>query len=971
MTQAGGALWETARAEKVDHFGTMDRVCGLDGSVFRDEHCVGGNTKGHSPRRDSNQPSFRVASCRVSRFLSVPLSPPTMSLRVASSVFLAVTAATLAAESTKPVRAKKGGPNKATPAPAATATPAPTTPPEKPATTPAKPADASAANTSPAIKRAGGGPENPELKFHPAVPPPLSPEDELKTLKVAPGFKVELVASEPMIQDPIAVSWDDQGRMYVVEMRGYMHDMDAAGEDQPIGRIQRLEDTDGDGKYDKATTFVDKLLMPRAVMAIGDGALVAEPPNLTFYHDTDGDGVADQSEVIETKYAAKGGQPEHMANSPTWMMDNWIWSNGHSFRYRYQGGKFVTEQVNGFGQWGRTQDDFGRQYFNYNSDLLRCDLVSPTYYARNQRLGTRAAINFQTIKEQTTWPAVPTPGVNRGYQPTTLREDGTLKSTTATCGATIYRGDLFPAEFRGNAFVPEPAGLLVKRLILSETNGVVSAKNAYEGMEFLTSTDERFRPVNAYTGPDGALYVVDMARGVIQHKSFITYYLAANIQERQLETPLHRGRIYRIVPESAAPKAVKLPKETKDIVPMLAHANGWVRDTAQRVLVERGDQSVVPAVEKLAASGATPAIRVQALWTLEGLGAVKPEFIKERLKDGDTKVRVAAVRLADSSLNSELAKLVSEADGELRMQLAFKLSDQPGEDVEKALFALLENSDSPMIGDAVATGLGGKELEFLTDLLKRPAEEDAQLAGTGIIPTLAGCVMKERKGARVAKLLELAVAQPAERQTVLFTAIAGKPAAKGSNPNPIRLDAEPKAFTELKAKAQGGLKNLLVKVDPLITWVGKPGAKAYVPPTPLTAEQKALFDHGKTIYTSICIACHQATGAGLPNLAPPLLNSEWALGPADVPIRVVLNGLTGPIQVAGTKWQLEMPGLGMFSDKDIAGVLTYVRREWEHGASPVSPEEVAKVRAATAGRAKAWTAEELKKPIVIEQAKAK
>jgi glucose/arabinose dehydrogenase len=494
-------------------------------------------------------------------------------------------------------------------------------------------------------KRAGGGPETPELHFRPPAPRPLSPQEEFKTIRVAPGFKVELVASEPMIEAPVAISWDDQGRMYVCEMRNYMHDVDGAGEDQPIGRISRLEDTDGDGVMDKSTVFVDKLVMPRAVMALGDGAVVSEPPILTWYHDTDGDGVADQKDVITDKYATKGGQPEHMANSPTWMMDNWITSSNHNVRYRLQQGKWVSEDFIGSGQWGRTQDDWGRQFSNSNSDLLRADLFPTAYYSRNPRLPDRTGIGFQVMKDQTCWPAGPTPGVNRGYledskKPDgtpvkgTLRPNGSLQSVTATCGPAIYRGDLFPKEYRGNGFIPEPSGNLVKRLILSEKDGIITAKNAYEGKEFLTSTDERFRPVNAYTGPDGALYIVDMARGVLQHKGFLTYYLVANIKDRKLEQPINLGRIYRVVPTGAKPKLVKLPRETEKIVPLLAHANGEIRDTAQRVLVERGEAAVAPAVEKIASDAkAMPQARVQALWTLEGLGAISPAALTAGLHD--------------------------------------------------------------------------------------------------------------------------------------------------------------------------------------------------------------------------------------------------------------------------------------------------------------------------------------------------
>lgn len=837
------------------------------------------------------------------------------------------------------------------------------------------------------VKRAGGGPESPELKFRPPAPRVLTAQEELKTIKVAPGFKVELVASEPMIEAPVAISWDDQGRMYVCEMRGYMHDVDGTGEDQPLGRISRLEDTDGDGTMDKSTVFVDKLIMPRAVMALGDGAVVSEPPILAWYRDIDGDGVAEKKEIISEKYATAGGQPEHMANSPTWMMDNWITSAGYNQRFRLQQGKFLTEETTASGQWGRTQDDWGRGFTNSNSDLLRADLFPPAYYLRNPRLADRTGLGFQVMKDQTAWPAVPTPGVNRGYienstKPDgtpvkgTLRPDGRLQSVTATCGPAIYRGDLFPKEYRGNAFIPEPSGYLVKRLILDEKDGVLSAKNAYEGKEFLTSTDERFRPVNAYTGPDGALYIVDMARGVIQHKGFLTYYLVANIKDRKLETPVNLGRIYRVVPVGAKPKAVKLPRETEKIVPLLAHPNGWVRDTAQRVLVERGEAAAVPAVEKIAVNAkTTPQVRVQALWTLEGLGAVKPETITAALGDKNPKVRAAAVRLADEAQTPDLLKLVADPSTEVRLHLAFKLSGKPGPEIEKALVTLLENANSSLFAEAVVSGLAGRELEFLEALLKDTPETDSKLSTSGIFGTLAGTVMKERKGPRIARLLELAAAQTAgsSRQIAMLTSMAGKAPSKasakgGGRPNLIKLDAAPTALASLLAGPK--TKSLAGKIDRQLTWTGKAGA-VEVKVVPLTPDQQALFAKGKAIYATLCGACHQPTGAGMAGLAPPLLNSEWALGPADRAIRIVLGGLTGPIEVAGTKWQLEMPGLPILSDEDVAGTLTYIRREWEHTDSAVSPQEVATVRAATKGRTKPWTAEELLRPFNTQTVKAK
>jgi glucose/arabinose dehydrogenase/mono/diheme cytochrome c family protein len=835
-------------------------------------------------------------------------------------------------------------------------------------------------------KRAGGGPEDPEIHFRLPAPKPLTPEEEMKTMKVAPGFKVQLVASEPMVQAPVSISWDDQGRMYVCEMRDYMHDVDGKGEDQPTGRISRLEDTDGDGVMDKSTVFVDGLLMPRAVMALGDGALVSEPPLLLWYHDTDGDGVADKKEVVSDKYATRDGQPEHMANSPTWMRDNWIWSSNHGQRYRLQKGQWITEDTVASGQWGRTQDDWGRQFSNTNSDLLRADLLPPSYYLRNPRLPERTGLGYQVMKDQTSWPSHPTPGVNRGYiensnKPDgtlvkgTLRPDGTLQSVTATCGPAIYRGNLFPEEYRGNVFIPEPSGNFVKRLILTDTDGVLDAKNAYEGTEFLTSTDERFRPVNAYSGPDGALYVVDMARGVIQHKGFLTYYLVANIKDRQLEDPVTMGRIYRIVPDGSAPKTVKLPKETNKIVPLLADANGWVRDTAQRVLVERGDAGVVPAVQAIATNAAgSPQSRVQALWTLEGLGAVSPEAITAGLKDPNEKVRALAVRLADESKPEALLKLVDDPSAEVRLHLAFKLSGQPGPEVEQALVKLLDTGNGPLFAEAVISGLSGRELDFLAKLLKDTPATDEKLAASGVFSTLAGTVMKGRRGAEISRLFELIAAEAAgsSRQLALLNGMAGKTAAKappkGSSPNLIKLEAEPKGLALLQTEPKA--KSALAKIDRQITWSGKPGA-VEVKVVPLTPDQQALFEKGKTIYATICGACHQPTGSGMPGLAPPLLNSDWALGPVDRPIRIVLGGLTGPIEVLGTKWQLEMPGLPILSDDDIAGVLTYIRREWEHNATAVTPDQVAAARVATQGRSKPWTAEELQKPLELKTVNAK
>jgi mono/diheme cytochrome c family protein/glucose/arabinose dehydrogenase len=832
------------------------------------------------------------------------------------------------------------------------------------------------------------GPEEVVLKFKLPPPPVLTPEEAMKAMTLPKGFKVELVASEPMIEAPVAMSWDDQGRLYVCEMRGYMNDQNGAGEDQPLGRISRLEDVDGDGKMDKATVFVDKLVMPRSVTALGDGVIVAEPPNLIWHHDTDGDGVSDKSEVIADNFGAKGGQPEHMANSLTMMQDNWLWAAGHSDRLRLVKGQFVREPVRSGGQWGLTQDDWGRRYFNYNSDFLRADLLPPSVYARNPNLTDKTALNWQVMKDQHCFSPVPTPGVNRGYNEGTpkadgtpgegqLRSNGALNTATGTCGAVVYRGDLFAKEFQNNAFIPEPCGNLVKRVILSETGGVVTAKNAYPNTEFLYSRDERFRPVNAFNGPDGALYIVDMARGIVQHKFFLTHYLIANIEARKLEQPVNLGRIWRIVPDGAKPQPVKLPQEAAAIVPLLDHPNGHVRDTAQRVLVERADSSVIDAVKKLTAEAQTPQGRVQALWTLEGLGPVMPDVIAPCLKDPNEKVRAAAVRLAGLGNLPDLMAMRDDPSAEVRVQLALQLSAQSGPEAQAAVLALLKKGGSPLLNDAIASGGRGKELEYLEELLKEPAGKDDPLAKSGLLKMLAGCVMNERRPARVARLLEIVAAQKPDspRQLAMIQGIIGIPSDGKSKPQVrkrLYLEAQPGALAAMNTKAHswtktrvlladGTKKSYAELLDAAIAWPDKPGVPPPPVVKPLTEEQQKRFEHGKLMYTALCSACHQPSGLGLEGLAPPLVDSEWLLGPADRPVRVILHGLSGPVNVGGRTWRLEMPPLPL-DDDTVAAILTYTRREWEHTASPVSPEDVAKVRAAHQGRTKAWTADELMPP---------
>jgi mono/diheme cytochrome c family protein/glucose/arabinose dehydrogenase len=822
-----------------------------------------------------------------------------------------------------------------------------------------------------ALNKGNAGPTDVQLKFNLPVPAPLSPEEALKSFRLPPGFRIELVASEPMIEAPVAISFDDQGRLFVVEMRGYMRDMEGTTEKEPLGRIALLTDTDGDGRMDKASAFLDNLVMPRGVMAVKGGAFVAEPPNLFFCRDTKGTGVADEKILVASDFGTFGGQPEHMANTPTWAMDNRVYAAGYSTSFKLTSGAWLKGPGLGRGQWGLSQDDAGRLFYNNNSDLLRADLLPAAAYARNPLLRDALGINKQVIKDQSVYPSHPTPGVNRGYDAKTLRADGTLANATSTCGAAIYRGDAFPVEFRGNAFIPEPSSNLVKRVIITEKDGLLTGTNAYEEKEFLTSTDERFRPVMAATGPDGALYVVDLYRGMLQHPGFLTHYLIAYIKGQKLETPINQGRIWRIVrDDQAAPKATKIPVDVAARVKLLAHPNGWVRDSAQRLLVESADVTAAAPLRTLLADAQAPATaRLHALWSLDGLAAARAEDVRLALKDSDAQVRAAAIRIAPAEMLAELYEIKDEQEILVLAHLAIRLSGANLPDADKAVAELLAaHGDNALVREGALTGARGREVALAKAVAALGSV--ANLKQTG--PALEGfatLISQAGKAGPLEGMLEIA-ASLGDRTNLRAAILRGLDQStrdpKTKKPAPLKtiwVSAEPTSLAKLKKTVTeaNALKNL-VSVTARLAWVGKPGAPAPPKVIALTKDQQALLEKGKVTYTNLCAACHQPHGYGLDGLAPPLVDSDWVLGKPDVTARIILHGLGGPVKVGNRIWDLSMPPMGMLSDEDIAGVMTYVRREWEHNGSPVDAKFVTGIRKQYADHPNSWTADELRPP---------
>ncbi|MEO7598611.1 MAG: c-type cytochrome, partial [Opitutus sp.] len=799
---------------------------------------------------------------------------------------------------------------------------------------------------------------------HWTIPPSpvLTSEEELGTFKVAPGFRVELVAAEPLIGDPVAAVFGPDGRLWVVEMRSYMQDIDGTDEQAPIGDVAVLEDTDGDGRFDKRTVFLDHLVMPRAVSLVGDGALVAEPPHLWFARDTNGDGVADVKTEVASNYGGTGN-PEHMANGLVWMMDNWIYSANHTDRYRFVGGDhFLTEPTITRGQWGITQDDRGRIYYNSNSDPLRLDVVPSAYFSRNPNLKSPRGINFQVAPaDLPTWPGRITPGVNRGYK--TLRSDGTLPAVTAACSPVIYRGGVFPEEFAGDAFICEPSGNLVKRIRISERNGLTVGRNAYEGAEFLTSTDERFRPVSIYNGPDGALWVIDMYRGVIQHRTYVTSYLRAQVKSRGLEEGRGLGRIWRIVPQTmpVRPAAPNLAKaSTAELVTQLSDRSGWVRDTAQRLLVERRDSLAVPALQSVIRHADASALaKLHALWTLDGMDALDRASVLLGLKDGDVTVATAAMRVGerwlrnanDAEVFESITSFGSGSSGapSLILQQALSLGESASPRKLDAWLRIAEAyGQQPFVADAITSGLAGSEARFIDLATAQPDAGNARPVTAAAVRSL----LNANDAASMLHVFELANVTEATwvREAVLDGIEAFLPRRADGKTVSANLAVEPTPLIALAARADVPESVRAGKLLGTLRWPGKPGEVARA--AALTPNETVLFEHGRAQYAALCANCHQPQGQGLVGLAPPLVNSRWALGASELAASIVLCGKEDEGKV--------MPSLkGILDDQSIAAVLTFVRRSWGHDAAPVHIETVMKVRAETSSRTEPFHEPEL------------
>ena len=555
--------------------------------------------------------------------------------------------------------------------------------------------------------------------------PVLTAEESIKKMKLVDGFSVHIVAEEPLVNSPVALNFDNKGRIWVVEMKFYMPDTSGTGEEKPGGKIVILSDKNGDGKMDDRQVFLDSLVLPRALCLIENGILVAESPKLWFYEILNDKPVG--KILVDASYA-EGGNVEHQPNGLFRAMDNWIYNAKSGKRYRKKGDQWLIERTHFRGQWGITQDDQGRLFYNNNSENLQGDYFSPGFGAANENQQRVAGFSENIIRDNKVYPIRPTPGVNRGYMEGILDDKLRLVNFTAACGPLIFSSSLFGKEYYGNAFVAEPSANLIKRNILEEKGYQLVGEQAYTGKEFMTSKDERFRPVNLYNGPDGALYVVDMYRGIIQHRTYITGYLKDEIKKRALSQPTNRGRIYKIVPQNKKAANATIPRDPQKLVKLLQHPNGWVRDKAQQLLVDRKSMKVLPALRKLLKQTDNPLAAIHSLWTIEGLGALGSDDILPLLNRDDWHIRTQALSVLPSVMSRQgygiyiaaLDHMLEQKDSLAAPNIAFLVkSIQPFDPatanrIRKTVMTLYPKNI--YVSDAVISSLQNRETEFAKEV---------------------------------------------------------------------------------------------------------------------------------------------------------------------------------------------------------------------------------------------------------------
>lgn len=629
------------------------------------------------------------------------------------------------------------------------------------------------------LQNQGAAGEKPFL----ANPGPLFPRDEQATLRVPKGFRVELAACEPQVVDPVAMAFDEHGRLFVAEMRGYPNQGVGTGK-VSSGRVRMLEDRDGDGFYEKSTLFAEGLRLPTSIMPYRNGLLVANAPDLIYLEDTNGDGKADRRRVLYTGFDLANIQ--QMLNGLQWGLDNWVYgcagSAGGTIKsfeqpeqpatvLRGRGIRFhpdkpgSLEPTSGGGQFGLAADDYGRYFTATNSNHLR-HIVLPDHYLRRNPFLPVSAVTldipdhgavckvhrispFEAWRVERTSSRKDGPDAKR-FSPTELVPGGFI---TSACSPLVYRGGLFPETFHGQTLVCDPANNIIHRDILQAKGATFTARRGDENCEFLASTDNWFRPVCLEPGPDGAIYVADFYREVIETPLSLT----ADMIKRLNLHSRDRGRIWRIVPDGFKPgDTPKLGKmTTTELVRHLDDKNAWTRMTAQRLVVQRQDRAIAATVRKLSRAARLPQGVVHCLWTLDGLGELADGDVVFGLKHATGGVRENALRLAEKRLDSTQVRdvvlaMTDDPDPRVRFQLSFTLGESQHPAVVAALARLAHQPADSWTQTAWLSSAGKSASDLLENLVKVDTK-----SGGNLLSQLAFIVGASGENAGLEKALNL------------------------------------------------------------------------------------------------------------------------------------------------------------------------------------------------------------------------
>jgi putative membrane-bound dehydrogenase-like protein len=595
--------------------------------------------------------------------------------------------------------------------------------------------------------------------------PPTPATEASKTFELHKGLRIELVASEPMIESPVGLSFDEDGRLYVVEMRDYPD-----RPEQAMGRIKLLEDTKGDGHYDKATIFAEHLAWPTSVFRYGGGVYATVSPDVLWLKDTKGNGHADERKIAFTGFGVSTNplNVQGLVNNLNWSLDDRIegtpsFNGGLVSRpglddkpvdlrgrdFSFDPRDLSLRAENGGGQHGLSFDAFGRKFVCMNNKAVETFMYDARYAARNPLYSMPPSLvqvdsngpDVYRISPEEAWRVLRTKLRVSGQVSGPIENGGRSGGYyTGVSGITIYTGDALPEEFRGNAFIGEVANNVVVRQIISPDGVGVIAHRASEEMqsEFLASRDIWFRPVQFANGPDGALYVIDMYRECIEHP----WSLPDEIKRRlDLHSGFDRGRIWRIGPEGfVQPRTPKLSKaNTAELVALLEHPNGWHRDTAARLLFERQDPKAIPLLEKLLKESNSAVGRVGAICALDGQGALKGSHVLVALNDSDPRVRERGIVLSERFVRAadcppeiwnKLIEMTDDPGITVRYQLAFSLGESGNPDRIASLAKIAaRDAGNPWIGAAVISSSAGAEAELFARLSTITSGSDEAFLG--------------------------------------------------------------------------------------------------------------------------------------------------------------------------------------------------------------------------------------------------